>query len=260
VKALRALFAAPLLLLTGCIELPSQTLAQSPYTIIGGDPQKKVEVPNIDQAEWTLSRERLRRMRGDLPRRPYVERVQLAIVDPRTGKVYQARGAVAISPDRAARMILIGPGGTTAMDVWVTRDRYRLVIPSLKIEKRGDRDLSEARGLPIGFLRWWFLAPLEGELVMARSNNSEAAFLLRDGPATVTMRTDGARFIAIRRESGKLEGLEWAGQGLTPRAGARGRYVDGELGLRVHVMIEEVLPDEPDPAAFFDPDEKATSL
>jgi hypothetical protein len=247
----------------GCIELPPPSVNSShgPYTIIGGDPQKKVEVPNVDQAEWTLSRERLKRMRSELPRRPYVERVQLAIVDPRTGKLYQARGAVAISPDRAARMILVGPGGTTAMDVWVTRDRYRLSIPALKIEKRGQRDLAEAKGLPIGFLRWWFLSPLEGELVLARSNRAEAAFLLRDGPATVTMRTDGARFIAIRRESGKLEGLEWAsGQGLSPRAGARGRYIDGEFGLRVHVMIEEVLPDEPDPAAFFDPDEKATTL
>lgn len=247
---------------SGCIELPPQHLsgAQGPYTIIGGDPQKKLAVPNIEQTEWTLSRERLQRMRSELPRRPYVERVQLAIVDPRTGKLYQARGAVAISPDRAARMILVGPGGTTAMDVWVTRDRYRLSIPALKIQKRGERDLGEARGLPIGFLRWWFLSPLEGELVLARSNRAEAAFLLRDGPATVTMRTDGARFVAIRRESGKLEGLEWAGHGLSPRAGARGRYIDGEFGLRVHVMIEEVLPDEPDPAAFNDPDEKATSL
>ena len=42
--------------------------------------------------------------------------------------------------------------------------------------------------------------------------------------------------------------------------GARGRYVDGEWGLRVNVLVEEVLDSEPDPAAFFDPDEKGTTL
>lgn len=234
--------------------------SRGPYTILGGDPKRDAQVPDVGQAEWTLSRERLARMRSELPRRPYVERVQLGIVDPRTGKLYQARGAVAISPDRAARLVLLGPGGTTAMDVWVTRDRFRLLIPSLNIDKRGGTDLSEARGLPIGFLRWWFLSPLEGELILGRSSRSEAAFLLRNGAATVSMRTDGERFVAIRRESGRLEGLEWSGRGLAPRAGARGRYIEGEWGMRVHVVIEEVLPDEPDPAAFSDPDEKGTSL
>ena len=243
--------------LAGCAPL---TGTKGPYTITGGDPQRDAKVPDVGQEEWTLSRERLARMRSELPRRPYVQRVRLGLVDPRTGRLYQARGAVAVSPERAARLVLIGPGGVTAMDLWVTRVRFRFVVPAIKLEKRGGTDLSGSSGLPIGFFRWWFLAPLGGDLVMARSSPSEAAFLLRDGPATVTMRTDGEHFVAIRREGGRLEGLEWSGHGLTPRAGARGRYVDGEWGMRVHVMIEEVLPDEPDPAAFLDPDEKGTSL
>lgn len=232
---------------------------RGPYTIIGGDPKRTPRVLDIGQAEWTLSRERLARMRSELPPRPYVERVQLGIVDPRTGKLYQARGAVAIDPDRAARLVLVGPGGVTAMDVWVTRDRFRLAIPSLNIEKRGGADLSELRGLPIGFLRWWFLSPLGGELVLARSSSSEAAFVLRDGDATVTVRTDGERLWAVRRENGRVEGLEWSGRGLAPRAGARGRYREGQWGMRVSIMIEEVLPDEPDPAAFLEPEDGATS-
>lgn len=267
--------------LVGCVELPSAALdaelkSKGPYTIVDGDPQRPAAEPSVSQAEWTLSRERLRRMRAQIPTRPFVERVQLIIVDPRTGRLYRARGAVAVSPSRAARMVLIGPGGVTAMDVWVTRDRFRFTIPSLKIERRGGfsrtgdvsqtggfsrgSDLSQAKGLPIGFLRWWFLAPLDGDLLLARSSDREASFLLRDGDATVTLRTDGQHFIALRRENGKLEGLEWTSHGLLPRAGARGRYIDGELGLRVHIMIEEVLPDEPDPAAFLDPDQETTSL
>ena len=74
--------------------------------------------------------ERLARMRADQPRKPYVERVRVGIVDPRSGKLYQARGAVAISPDRAARLVLLGPGGTTALDVWVTKEHFRIAIPA----------------------------------------------------------------------------------------------------------------------------------
>jgi len=253
--AVVGLFAATSL---GCKVPPP--LARSPYTVMSGDPRRAVPVPEVSQEEWSLARERLARMRSQLPRRPYVERVQIGVVDPRSGKLYQARGAVAVSPNRAARLVLLGPGGTTALDVWVTPDRYRLAIPALELEKRGGRDLADAQGLPIGLLRWWFLSPLEGELVLARSSKREAAFLLRDGRATVTIRTDGEHFFALRREGGKLEGLEWSGRGLVPVAGARGRYVDGQWGTRVHVFVEEVLPDEPDPAAFFDPDQKGTTL
>ena len=64
----------------------------------------------------------------------------------------------------------------------------------------------------------------------------------------------GTRFIAVRREGGSMEGIEWLGRGIVPRAGARGRYVEGTYGLRVEVIVEEVMSEEPDPAAFMDPD------
>lgn len=210
--------------------------------------------PAVSQAEWSLSRERLAHVRAEQPDRPYVQRVRLAIVDPRTGKEYLARGAVAVSPDRAARMLLVGPGGTTALDVWVTKERFKFSVPGIQMEKRGGTSPEDARGLPIGLLRWWFLSPLGGKLLVGRSNAYESAWLLRDGEATVTVRTDGRRFIAVRREAGTMEGIEWLGRGLVPRAGSRGRYVEGTYGLRVEVIVEEVMPDEPDPAAFLDPD------
>lgn len=208
----------------------------------------------VTQAEWTLSRERLASVRSEQPGRPYVERVRLAIVDPRSGREYSARGAVAVSPDNAARMLLVGPGGTTALDVWVTKERFRFAAPTMQFEKRGGTSAEDARGLPIGLLRWWFLSPLGGRLLVGRSNAHESAWLLRDGGATVTVRTDGRRFLAVRREGEVLEGIEWLGRGLVPRAGTRGRYVEGTYGLRVEVIVEEVMPDEPDPGAFLDPD------
>lgn len=223
-------------------------------TIVQRPERRSSPPPDVSQSEWTLSRERLANVRAEQPGRPYVERVRLAIVDPRSGKEYLARGAVAISPDRAARMMLVGPGGTTALDVWVTKERFKFSVPGIQLEKRGGTDPDDARGLPIGLLRWWFLSPLGGKLLVGRSNAYESSWLLRDGDATVTVRTDGRRFIAVRREGSTMEGIEWLGRGLVPHAGARGRYIEGTYGLRVEVIVEEVMKDEPDPAAFMDPD------
>ena len=233
-----------------------------PYEFISrpDPPFVATEVPAVSQEEWRIARERLARIRRVQPDRPYVERVRLAINDPRTGRQYEARGAVAISPNRAARMMLVGPGGTTALDVWVTKDRFRFAVPAINLEKRGGKDPNESRGLPIGMLRWWFLSPLEGRVLLARSTPSESSWILRDGGATVTVRSDGRRFVALRREGESLEGIEWLAPGLVPQAGVGGRYIEGRYGLRVEVLVEEVLASEPDPEAFEDPDVKGTSL
>jgi hypothetical protein len=243
----------------GCGEIGS---ARSPYEIIAKERTSEVAVavPAVTQYEWTIARDRLARLRRGRPDRPYVERVRLAISDPRTGRHYQARGAVAVNPGRAARMILVGPGGTTALDVWVTKERFRFAVPAIKLEKRGGTDPAEARGLPIGMLRWWFLSPLAGRLLLARSTAAESAWILRDGQATVTVRSDGSRFIAFRREGETLEGIEWISRGLVPQSGEHGRYIEGRYGLRVEVHVEEVLEKEPEPEAFADPDEQGTAL
>lgn len=228
---------------------------------LGCAARKPPAAPDVSQEEWTLSRDRLRELRRAQPAKPYVERVRVAFVEPRTGRRFEGRGAVAVSPDRAARMMLLGPGGTTALDLWVTKDRFRFSVPAMKVEKRGGVDDEEAQGLPVGMLRWWFLSPLEGRLLLARSTPRETAWLLRDGGATVMLRTDGRAFVAVRRsEEGRLESIQWLGRGLAPRAGARGRYTDGRHGIRVEVLVEEVLTNEPDPAAFLDPDEEGTPL
>jgi hypothetical protein len=41
--------------------------------------------PEVTQTEWSLSRDRLAHIRAEQPERPYVERVRLAIIDPRSG-------------------------------------------------------------------------------------------------------------------------------------------------------------------------------
>jgi hypothetical protein len=221
---------------------------------------KPTSPPQVSQVEWSVSRDRLAAIRDAEPKRPYSERVRVTIRDPRSGRTFEGRGGVAVSPGRAVRMMLLGPGGTTALDVWVTPERFRFIVPAIHFERRGGADPADARGLPIGMLRWWFLAPLSGRLLLARSTASESAFLLRDGRATIAARTDGRSFVAVRRDGEQIEGIEWLGRGLAPSPGARARYVDGTYGLRVDVVVEDVSKAEPEPGAFLDPDVGDTAL
>lgn len=261
----RSLVAPGLLALSALSALgcgaPSLRSTRTPYEIVASEaPDRPLRVRPVTQHEWEVARERLEKLRRGRPGRPYVERVRLTIHDPRSGRKFQARGAVAVSPERAARMILVGPGGTTALDLWVTADRFRFAVPAIKLEKRGGADPEEAKGLPIGMLRWWFLSPLGGRLLFARATEAESAWILRDGRATITVRSDGVRFVALRREREAIEAVEWLSRGLVPEAGERGRYVDGRVGLRIEVVVEDVLTTEPAEDAFADPDAPGVSL
>jgi hypothetical protein len=221
-------------------------------------------LPETTQREWTRMRQRLASARSLEPGKPFVEEIIVAMREPRTRKVFQARGALAIDPHRAMRMILVGPGGTTALDVWVTDQRWRFVVPALSIKRSGGADAESSRGLPIGFFRWWMLHPLDGRLLSAWLAKGDPIYLLRNGGDTVLLRDHsggrGHHVIAMRRESGETEQLEWLGRAPMPHAGDRARYVDDASGLEVEVLIEGVSEAEPDPAAFLDPDQAGTSL
>lgn len=210
-------------------------------------------VQPVTQIEWTVARARLVALRAHAPRAPWAERVRVSAFDPRTRRHFQGRGALAVDPGRAARMILLGPGGATAMDLWVTPSSFRFAVPALARVMRGGTDPRASKGLPVDMLRWWFLSPLEGRLLYARASSRETSWVLRAGEATVTVRTDGQRFAALRRANGRAESIEWLGRGLEPRTGTRGVYRDA-TGLEVEVVVEEVMTDPPEADAFVDPD------
>ena len=226
--------------------------------------------PSILQADWARARGELASMREQVAVRPYVEVIRVALREPRTGKVLEGRGAVAVDPHRAMRMILVGPGGRTALDVWVTRDAWRFSIPALDLTQRGDRR-RPTYDVPIGFFRWWFLEPLDGRLltVVPGGARGEPTFVLRDDAATVLLhqvpRRGGAErelrhFVALRREGGDVDRLEWVSKTLRPGAGDRARYQQRTTGLEVEVLVEEVSQEPPDPAAFIDPDNPGVQL
>jgi len=228
--------------------------------------QPRVDLPDPSAREWTRLRERLAIDRDLVPSRPYVEQIVVAMREPRTGKVFQARGALAVDPQRALRMILVGPGGVTALDAWVTDERFRVLVPPISLARRGGARPEEARGLPVGFFRWWMLHPLDGRLLAAWSREGGPLYLLRQGEETVLLRearvprTPRARVTAARRGEGEAEQLEWIGRTPgTPHAGDKARYIDGISGLEVEVLVEGVGEHPPDPAAFSDPDAESAA-
>jgi hypothetical protein len=218
----------------------------------------------LTQQEWASARERLAWLRGAVSDRPYAVELRVFMREPWTGRSFEARGALAVYPHNAARMVLVGPGGATALDMWITRDRWRFLVPAVDYRRAGGADAASARGLPVGFFRWWFLAPLDGRLLTATRTGDRRTFVLREGDGTTTLqeRREHGRehVVAKRREAGAVEGLEWIGHGFMPHAGDRARYVQDTTGLEVEVLVEAVSPDEPDPAAFLDPDDPGVAL
>jgi len=164
-------------------------------------------------------------------------------------------------------MILLGPSGATALDAWVTPDAYRFEVPPIGLLDRGGE--SPDRALPVGFFRWWFLAPVDGRLLASYSGATLRLpdlpachgrwFVLRRAASTVTLcdeeRAPGTLgVLATERTGSALQKLSFRGQSLVPHAGDTARYEDARSGVRAAVEVESLDASPPDPIAFVDPD------
>ncbi len=207
--------------------------------------------------QWERALAELARLRGAAPRAPYVATIATTLRDPRTGLVMDGRGGVAVSPGRAVRMILVGGAGATVLDAWVTRRRWRVAVPPLQIVRRGGEE--DPVGLPIGFLRWWFIAALEGTPFAAAPAGD--LWLLRDGDAVIDLRLGSClhgtatRWTAVRRRRGASERVEECRVGPQPGAGDTVHYADETRGLEVDVAVQSVADAPADGEAFRDPDD-----
>lgn len=223
----------------------------------------RVEAPRIDLATWRGARADLAALRARLSPAPgaHVLRLALTVREPSLGRLLEARGAVA-REGQALRMILLGPGGTTALDLWIRDDRYRLAVPALDLVRRGDRftPLASRRGLPVDFLRWWLLDPAAGALLAISGDAGARTLWLRPDPeeevvVSLEPLAGGrlrARRFALRGEGGARTEERVESDG---RPCGVARYEDSATGLAVEVRCEGVDADaRPDPAAFLDPD------
>lgn len=209
--------------------------------------------------EWREARTDLERLKTSVPHFPYVAAVSTTLRDARSGRTLDGRGAIAIAPGEAVRMILVGGAGATVLDAWVTRNRWRIAVPPLDVVQRGGAE--DPGGSPVGFLRWWFVAPFDGMLFAASIGPSGDLWLLRDRNAVIDLRMTpwrgGRRVTAVRRLRGHAERIEELSTGRSPleaAVGDRVAYVDETTGLRVTLAVESIAPAPPDPAAFDNPD------
>jgi hypothetical protein len=200
--------------------------------------------------------------------------------EPRTGHVLEARGAIAIAPPAsegrartagsdirepggALRMILLGPGGTTALDLWARGDRFRFAVPALDLLRRGDASTPRAslRGLPVDFLRWWMLHPAAGTLLWYSRAASTDSFVLRDGDAVIDLRVNDRGVLGARRttwstaEGARRQRLDEEVVIAEGMGCGNVRYAQASTGLLITVICEAEERDRaPDPRAFVDPD------
>ena len=209
-------------------------------------------------AEWRAGRARLASLREKIVQRTL--RVALTLREPVTGRVLEARGALAVAPPASLRMILLGPGGTTALDLWIQGESYRFAVPAIDLLKRGDASSSRAtrRGLPVDFLRWWLLHPADGRLLWTSREASSSRLVLRDGDALVDLRATDGDAVVARRTTWTLLPTPHVVDDETVDAERVGcgtvRYHQASTGLEVTVRCEGEEPSRPSPRAFVDPD------
>lgn len=207
---------------------------------------------------WREARADLRKLQTRFePDEAYSMNVALELTQPQLGKRMRARGAVAVRPPDALRMILLGPGGTTALDLWICEDRFRFAIPAIDLERRGDAHTpqEETRGLPVDFLRWWFLRPFGGRLLSFVRKDDALRYVLRDSEQIIHLFPPDDRehgiFTAERVVVGDRETLEVRGGSACGDV----RYTQDSTGIDISVRCEQLNPTAPPARAFADPDD-----
>jgi hypothetical protein len=203
---------------------------------------------------WSGVQAALEAERADRPLRPWAAGVRVSMFEPRTARDMGGRGAIAVAPGRALRMILVGAAGATMLDAWVAVERWRFSLPPAGIVRRGGPE--DPADLPVGFLRWSLFRPLSGTLV-AGSLAPQRVFLLREGGIAIEVRFGrcdrGKLVTTTRRGSGRAERIDECRAPAPPHTGDWVRYRDEISGLRVELWVES-LSGEPEEQAFRDPD------
>lgn len=200
-----------------------------------------------------------------LPSRVIKQELTIEIRDVASGLGFSGRGVVAVLPRHALRMILLGPGGTTAMDVWIRDGRFRVAIPALSRVTRGDASTprSTMRGMPVDLLWRLLVDPFGGLAYARRGHPLESGEIGGDG-FTAWMRRGEIRarygnqlrawFFEQGRLSGVARGEETEVDGAIVPQTVDYVGTDPAMVVRVHGASPAVVDSVP-PALFADPDQ-----
>lgn len=197
--------------------------------------------------QWARAHDRLEALRKTWVPSTSTVPIRGRFHDARFGGDIEGRGAIAFRRPDALRMMLVTPAGVTAFDLWIRGDRFRMAMPLQGRIVRGDRTTS-GTDLPVAFLRWWLLRPLDGRLVAATSDS----YVLRDDGATYEVKPHADGSIDVERRAGATTERIHAQK---PGCGAAS-YVHDALHLEVGIECDlgGEKSGEPDPRAFEDPD------
>jgi hypothetical protein len=123
----------------------------------------------------------------------------------RSGRTLGGRGVLAVAPGEALRLVLLGPGGVTALDVWMDAHRYRIAIPAIDRVFRGARGEggeggagAREGGAALGAmsLLWWTLVERDGgEHVWSTHARAEHGRLIADATATARFSKEHGLFL-----------------------------------------------------------------
>src|SRR5208283_3004620 len=80
---------------------------------------KPPHLPEYPAEELKSPRAQISALRG-FPSADFRQNLSMSLHDEKSGKGFEGRGAVIVRPSTALRMIVLGPGGTTAFDVWIS--------------------------------------------------------------------------------------------------------------------------------------------
>jgi hypothetical protein len=219
--------------------------------------QSRSAVVLSTQDDWRAARRELEALRSSVPTEPRLETVRVSFRGPVMS--FQGRGAIAVAPGRALRMVLLGPAGRTALDVWATASAYRVAVPELGLVERGG--VEAPRHLPIALFREWFLAPLGGRLLAAGSSDKGRVYVVRGRTQTIVVSREGANLSLSKHGAGSHESVSWSLRSekdthVLPAVGSRVVFRKPEAGIEVSVEIEEIGTEPPAAEAFDEPREE----
>jgi hypothetical protein len=242
----------------GCVAAATVAAAGCGYRALA-EPQRAPRPPALSLTEFRSGLARLAEIR-DASSLPRTLRVSIRVSSPSVKRALAARGAVAISPPDSLRMILLGPAGTTALDLWIGGDRFRVAVPAIGLKQRGkltDPAMGR-RGVPVTLLRYWLLRPARGRLLWLERSQQRWRYVLRDGDALndLVVWNDGHLGARLSAWSSRKtapttdeESLSAAGVGC-----ASAQYSERSTGLSVSVFCEGESLGLPSPRALADPD------
>jgi len=193
------------------------------------------------------------------PRSIVKQELTIGIRDRISGRGFEGRGVVVIAPKHALRMILLGPGGTTAMDVWIVDGKFRVAIPAIERVVRGDASTprSTMRGMPIDLL-WRLLVDPFGDVAYARRTGDELTTWMKRGNGASEIRVRSPRGMrAWFFDKGVLTGVATGEETALDDAIVPSRvdYVGTDPAMEVRVVATSaVAMSEVSPAVFADPD------